>query len=143
MSEYDVGYRKPPKSNQIRKGEVRNPNGRRGKNSSLKSVVPESDSAIIARIESELINANGQEMTKRELAIRVLQAKALKGDTRAWQQLEALRAKTRASEPKQAGGVLLLPSEVPLEEWEASVAIQQAKFRERPNDYKPDDSDQD
>lgn len=143
MSEYDVGYGKPPKSNQIRKGEIRNPNGRRGNRTSLKSVVPESDSAIIARIESESINANGQKMTKRELAIRVLQTKALKGDTRASQQLEALRAKTRASEPKQAGGVLLLPSEVPLHEWEASAAIQQAKFRERPNDYRSGDSDQD
>lgn len=143
MGEYEVGYRKPPEGGRIRKGEVRNPNGRRGKKSSLTSVVPDSDSAIIARIESELVNANGQEMTKRELAIRVLQAKALKGDTRAWQQLEALRAKTRASEPKQAGGVLLLPAEVPLEEWEASAAIQQAKYREQPNNYKPDYSDED
>ena len=129
MSEYDVGYRKPPEAGRIRKGEVRNPNGRRGKKSSLKPAVADSDSAIVERIESELINANGQDMSKRELAIRVLQAKALKGDIRAWQQFEALRAKTRASEPKQAGGVLLLPSPVPLHEWEASAAIQQAKFR--------------
>ena len=143
MSDYDVGYRKPPEAGRIRKGEIRNPNGRRGNKNSLKSVVPDSDSAIVERIESELINANGQDMSKRELAIRVLQAKALKGDIRAWQQFEALRAKTRASEPKQAGGVLLLPALVPLHEWEASAAIQQAKFRERPNDYKPDDSDQD
>ena len=143
MTEYDVGYGKPPKSNQIRKGEIRNPNGRRGKKSSFKSVLADSDSAIVERIEAELINANGQEMTKRELAIRVLQAKALKGDVRAWQLFEAVRTKTRTTEPKQVGGVLLLPSPVPLDEWEASVAIQQAKFRERPNDYKSGDSDQD
>ena len=138
MSEYDVGYRKPPQAGRIKKGEVRNPNGRRGKKSSAKSDLAESDSAIVARIEAELINANGQEMSKRELAIRVLQSKALKGDIRAWHEFEALRAKTRASEPKSGGGVLLLPGNVPLHEWEASAAIQQAKFREKPNDYRSD-----
>jgi hypothetical protein len=29
MADYEVGYKKPPKKNQIKKGEVRNPNGAR------------------------------------------------------------------------------------------------------------------
>lgn len=33
---------------------------------------------------------------------------------------------------KGAGGVLLLPAQVPLDEWEVAAALQQAKFRERP-----------
>lgn len=139
MSEYDVGYRKPPKSGQIRKGEVRNPNGRRGKTARVKPVVDNSDAAILKRIEAEMVEANGHKMTKRELAIRVLQSKSIKGDMQAWKHFEALRAEIKASQPRAGGGVLVVPADVPLEEWEASAAIQQAKYRERPNDYWKDE----
>lgn len=40
------------------------------------------------------------------------------------------RDDAKGKEPNLGGGVLLLPAAVPLHEWEASAAIQQAKYRE-------------
>ena len=142
MSDYEVGYGKPPKAGRIRKGEVRNPDGRRGKSGAVTRAPDNSTSAILERLDAEIIEVNGQKMTRRECELRVLLAKSMKGDAKISTILEGLRAKSRANTTNPGGGVLLLPSEVPLEEWEASAAIQQAKFRERPNDYKSDDSDQ-
>lgn len=36
------------------------------------------------------------------------------------------------SKPVSAGGVLLLPADLPLHEWEAAAAAQQAQYREQP-----------
>lgn len=141
MSDDKVGYRKPPIASRIRNGEVRNPYGRAGKQKSAKPTADNSTAAILERIDAEQIEVQGQKMTRRECELRVLNARALKGDTRASAHLEALRSKARASEPKSGGGVLLLPGTVPLHEWEASAAIQQAKFRKRPEGYSQDGDD--
>ncbi len=131
----DVGYKKPPVSGRIKPGERRNPNGRRGKKTKPEATSkPETDMDIIARLDSELIEANGVSMSRREVELRVLSNKAMKGDVRASQHLDRVRAKAPANTPAVAGGVLLLPSPVPLHEWEASAAIQQAQFRERKDD---------
>ena len=131
----DVGYKKPPVSGRIKPGERRNPNGRRGKKAKVEAICkPETDKEIIARLDSELIDANGARMSRRELELRVLLNKAMKGDVRASQHLDRVRARAPADTPAVAGGVLLLPSPVPLHEWEASAAIQQAQFREWQDD---------
>ncbi|PKB13355.1 hypothetical protein B0I00_3394 [Novosphingobium kunmingense] len=130
--EDEVGYRKPPRSGRIKPGEVRNPNGRRGKKGKAKDAKPKDNSlaAIIDRIDNEEVEINNQKMTKRELELRVLHGKALKGDTRASAHLEKLRSAAAVADGKKSGGgVLLLPADVPLHEWTASVAIQQAPYR--------------
>lgn len=126
MSDDEVGYKKPPKHGQIRKGERRNPNGRRG--NKPPKPARESDADIIRKIEGETVAYEVRSITKREVLLRVLVAKAYRGDMKAMSLLEAAREKSGAN--KTDGGVLFLPSPVPLEEWEASAAAQQAQFRE-------------
>jgi hypothetical protein len=47
---------------------------------------------------------------------------------------DAAAAKIAAT---KSGGVLLLPADVPLEDWEAAAAAQQAQYRERP-EFEPE-----
>jgi hypothetical protein len=126
----DVGYKKPPKSGQFKKGICPNPSGRRGKEKKVKPGVVLSDAEILRALDSEHIEYHGRQIPRREFELRMLQAKALKGELAAAKHLESLRQSSgqREAAPK-TGGVLLLPAKVPLHEWEASVAIQQAKYR--------------
>lgn len=142
MSDEKVGYRKPPKASRIRKGEVRNPYGRAGKQKSTKPVADNSAAAILDRIDAEQIEVQGQKMTRRECELRVQNAKALKGDTRASAYLEALRSKARSNQPKQAGGVLVVPGTAPLHEWSVAAALQQAKFRTKSESTLADDDEE-
>jgi hypothetical protein len=78
----------------------------------------------------------------------ILMELARKGDTVAaiflakarhgWRDRDESRALRQVEDGK--GGVLLLPADVPLEEWEAAAAAQQAQFRERP-DAPPEERD--
>ncbi len=131
-----VGYKRPPKHSRIQKGEVRNPYGRRGKNPPRKDKA-QTDRDIIGMLDNETVEYDGRKITKREAELRVLHSKAIRGDIRAMKELEALREKT-ADASNRGAGVLLLPSPVPLHEWEASAAIQQAQSREK--DYWKDTS---
>ena len=78
-SDYDVGYRRPPKSGQIKRGEVRNPWGRTGK--------PERREDLLLKIAAEEIRAsvNGRttSMTQEEAAYRKLFQDALGGNATA------------------------------------------------------------
>ena len=126
--ESEVGYKKPPLAGRIKKGERRNPYGRRGKKKAP-SAARMTDAEIIAMIDNELIDFQGRKITKREAELRLLQANALRSDLRASQTLDNLRKRVKSDKPAAGGGVLLVPSPVPLHEWSASAAIQQAKFR--------------
>lgn len=76
---YDVGYGKPPKSGQFQKGKSGNPRGRpkgaRGLKTDLKAELGE-------RV---TITENGQprNLTKQQLVVKQLMAKAVKADMRA------------------------------------------------------------
>ncbi|WP_066802949.1 DUF5681 domain-containing protein [Sphingomonas asaccharolytica] len=127
--DYEVGYKRPPKTTRFKKGQCANPTGRRGKK---QKPAPQdnSDRAIIERLSEELIEHNGRMITVREAELLVIRAKALKGDLKAIQMWQALREKLAPKNEKR-GGVLLVPCSVPLDEWEASTARQQAPFREQ------------
>lgn len=133
MEEDEVGYCKPPRSGRIKKGERRNPNGRRGKNP--KSSIRATDAQIIKMLDEETIEFQGRKITKREAMYRVLFAKALAGDVKALRHLEIAREKSGLA---KGGGVLVVPGMRPLEEWSAAAAIQQEKYREKrdPKDQK-------
>jgi hypothetical protein len=130
MSDIKVGYKSPPESGRIKKGERRNPNGRRGKGKKAPAASETSLKAIIERVENELVEFNGTMITKREAQVRVLFAKAMQGDVRASKMVDEMRKQAGLDKAGSAGGVLLLPASVPLEEWEAAAAAQQAQFRD-------------
>ncbi len=83
---YDVGYGKPPKSGQFQKGKSGNPRGRpkgaRGLKTDLKAELGE-------RV---MITENGRsrKLTKQQLMMKQLTAKAVKGDMRAISKLAEL-----------------------------------------------------
>jgi hypothetical protein len=129
MSDYKVGYRKPPIKTQIKPGECRNPYGRRGKHP--KPVVDNSEAAILARLDAETVVVGDRTMTKREVELRVIQGKALSGDPRASQLLDRKRAAAAVIEPTHQGGVLVVPAPLDFDEWGSRAAKQQAKYRER------------
>lgn len=128
-----VGYGRPPKSGRVRNGEVRNPWGRAGKKGKAKDPQDNSTAAIIKRLDAEIIEFQGKSMTRREWELLGLSNRAIKGDPKASAMLEKLRPKETPAQTNS--GVLFLPSAVPLHEWEASAAIQQAPFRENPDGY--------
>lgn len=72
----EVGYRRPPKSGQIKPGEVRNPWGRTGKRQRAQD--------LLLRVAGELIpasvNGRSTSMTQEEAAYRKLFQEALKGN---------------------------------------------------------------
>lgn len=127
MSDYEVGYGKPPKQHQFQKGVSGFPGGRRGKKTKPKP--GNSEAAILKRLDEELIEFNGRKITSREAELRVLRAKALKGDTRASVLLDKKRSAAGVDKPVQLPGILHIPKPMPLEEWEIRAFHQQAKFR--------------
>ncbi len=83
---YDVGYGKPPKSGQFQKGKSGNPRGRpkgaRGLKTDLKAELGER--VTITE------NGRSRKLTKQQLMVKQLTAKAVKGDMRAISKLAEL-----------------------------------------------------
>ena len=79
MSDYEVGYAKPPKSHQFEKGKSGNPNGRPKKSKNLKTI-------LLNAMEEEIVIKEGNQtrvITKSEALIKATVNKALGGDVRA------------------------------------------------------------
>lgn len=122
-----VGYANPPKKSRFRKGKSGNPRGR------PKKFVPPirtNDRDIIRRLDAETVEAQGVKVSKRELELRILQAKALKGDLRAMKMLDDKRTALKLDQPAQRSGVLVVPQAPSAEEWKRRAAANQAKYRE-------------
>jgi hypothetical protein len=78
-NEYDVGYKKPPKSGQFQKGVSGNPQGRSKGTKNLKTDLQEELSSTINVVEG----GTHITLTKQRALIKALSTKALKGDVRA------------------------------------------------------------
>jgi hypothetical protein len=76
---YEVGYGRPPKHSQFRKGQSGNPSGRRRANKDLRTLIREN---LLAKI-SVRTEAGMTSMTRIEAIIRKLLEEALKGNQRA------------------------------------------------------------
>lgn len=77
--DYDVGYRKPPKSSRWRKGQSGNRSGRQKGVRNLKTELTEELGEIINIKEQGLART----VTKQRALIKAMTAKAVQGDTRA------------------------------------------------------------
>jgi len=85
--DYEVGYRKPPKSTRFKKGQSGNPRGRPKK---LASTVAGQVARLMgeqysARVSGEVVSMTGEEMIARRLM-----EKALKGDAKAFEKVHQL-----------------------------------------------------
>jgi Family of unknown function (DUF5681) len=89
MSEYKVGYRKPPKSGQFRRGKSGNPKGRpRGSLKLATDLAAELNEQITVREDGK-----PRRVSKQRALIKSLMAKALQGDVRANATVLALYAR--------------------------------------------------
>lgn len=104
---YDVGYGRPPKHTQFKKGQSGNPKGRkkgaRGLKTDLRSELNE-------RIE---ITENGKtvKLTKQQLMVKQLAAKAIKGDVRAIGKLADLTIALLGAEDETRKAAATLPAD--------------------------------
>ena len=126
MSDEKVGFGRPPKKHRFQKGRSGNPRGR-----PRKQLVPSdnSDAGILRRLDAEIVVVNGEGITKRELELRMLQAKALNGNLAAIKLIGELRRNLKLDKPPQRSGVLIVPMAPSQEEWELQAGRNQAKYR--------------
>ncbi len=78
MTDYEVGYKKPPKTGQFKPGQSGNPKGRPKGRKDFKTDLTEELSEKLTISES----GKSKKISKQRALIKSLTAKALKGDTR-------------------------------------------------------------
>jgi Family of unknown function (DUF5681) len=95
MSGYKIGYGKPPKTTQFKKGKSGNPNGRpKGSLNLATDVTAELGEFITVREDGR-----SRRVSKQRALIKSLMAKALQGDVRAMTSLLALYARVVTEAP--------------------------------------------
>jgi len=102
MTEYKVGYGKPPKSKQFKPGKSGNPRGRPKVRNKLETdLAAELSEKITVREDGQ-----ARRVSKQRALIKSLMAKALGGDVRASAALLALYARVIAELPDDQDGVI-------------------------------------
>jgi hypothetical protein len=83
--DYEVGYGRPPKHSQWKKGQSGNKRGRPKGAESLRSILDEEQNELVTITE----NGVTKRISKMHVAVKAAFAKAMKGDARALNQLKA------------------------------------------------------
>lgn len=111
--DYEIGYGKPPKQHQFKKGQSGNPRGRPKKNESLAGLVVE---LLDDRVQVQT-KEGARSMTLREAIARKLLQQAATGDPRLIKMmldLLATAAKTDADD-RPRGSVIVVPASIDVE----------------------------
>ncbi len=126
MTDYEIGYGKPPQSGKFKTGQSGNPKG-----GAAKVKKSEKASAIAKRLGSEEVTLNGKKMTFDEVIFIGLRNKAAKGDLPSIKAYYAIQRELGLMTPAAAtgGGVLVVPGTSEVAAWTAAAKEQQAKFR--------------
>ena len=102
MSDYKVGYGKPPKSGQFKRGKSGNPKGRpKGSLKLANDLAAELSEQITAREDGK-----ARRVSKQRALIKSLMAKALQGDVRANAAVLALYARVITDLPDEEDSVV-------------------------------------
>jgi Family of unknown function (DUF5681) len=102
MNEYKVGYRRPPKSGQFKRGKSGNPNGRpKGSLKLATDLAAELNEQITVREDGR-----ARRVSKQRALIKSLMAKALQGDVRANAAILALYARVITELPDDQDSVV-------------------------------------
>jgi hypothetical protein len=109
-TEYPVGYKKPPQSNQFQKGQSGNPKGRPKGTKNLATDLKEELSQRIVTREGETV----KKLSKQRAMIKALINKALQGDIRAMSTTLKMMERLIDDEPKS-------PEVEPLEAEDAAL----------------------
>jgi hypothetical protein len=117
--EYDVGYAKPPRQTQFKKGQSGNPRGRPGGAKNLSTLLSEAlnEPVIVAE------NGRHRKITKRQAAFKQLVNEAAKGNWRALKLLvDILQDIERRTEPETAESSFSAADEKVIEQLMARLA---------------------
>ena len=126
---YEVGFGKPPKAHQFRKGQSGNRNGRPKHSRSKERTMLESLNRTVKVVE----DGRPRIMTKLEVIVETTIHKAMQGDRSARAEVfkfveKYSRDKAEADRNRQSGP-LILPGLMDRDEWMKMVAKTQAKAR--------------
>src|SRR5713226_854534 len=103
-SKYEVGFQRPPRPTQFRKGTSGNPKGRPREAKNLAVVLEEALAEKVAIVE----NGRRRKITKRSAMIKQLVNKAASGDLRASRQLTDLEFRLNPEGVRQKSGIELM-----------------------------------
>jgi hypothetical protein len=123
---YEVGYGKPPKNTQFKKGKSGNPSGKRKREKCWKEQYAE----ILEEKVTLRVNGKLERMTFLQAVMRSQIGRAMKSD-RAYAEMISFLEKVDAdlANDNFQGGVLVVPAQLSLDDWKVAAEEQQRKYR--------------
>lgn len=134
---YKVGYGRPPKRTQFKKGQSGNPKGRPKQRSDIQSTLERTLAEPFTYREGKVV----REMSAEEAVLYAQVLKAMQGDQTAFNFVMKLAKRCGLIVPRQdpsdeaRSGILLVPDPVSKEEWVKMAIESQAQLLAMPADH--------